>query len=216
MAEPSVSLFVPVLGAWAAVQDPLRGFPRGTRCDRGCSTLEPGREVEKHGKHTHPSHECNIDVFASYSIWYGCPGQQLPSHPTFSLKGLLFILRVWLMYPPSGWSALPPPEERNPSTMSTTSSVSLSRSGVRSSWRISCCMRGGSEVCVWGRGGGESEQENKNDVRQLASAGNKHIFDSSSQPRWKGNTGTKPGESITFLLSFTFYHWMCLELISRG
>ena len=55
------------------------------------------------------------------------------NHPTFSLKGLLFILRVWLTYPPSSWSALPPPEERNPSTMSTTSRVSLRRSGVRSS-----------------------------------------------------------------------------------
>ena len=52
------------------------------------------------------------------------------------------------MYHLSDWLALPPPVERKPSTISTTSSVSLSLSGVRSSWMISFCMRVGSDICV--------------------------------------------------------------------
>ena len=71
---------------------------------------------------------------------------------TFSQKGRL-IFRVFLMYTPRSLLALPPPEERNPNTMSTTSSVSRRRSTERSSSRISCCTRCGSgtwtmKVCV--------------------------------------------------------------------
>jgi len=77
--------------------------------------------------------------------------KQCPS--TFSLKGLLVILRVWLMYSHRDRSAFPPPEDRNPNTMSTTSSVSLRQSGVHNSWIISCCLCEGSGSYKWEKGG---------------------------------------------------------------
>ena len=44
------------------------GLPEGQDVTKGAVFSSLGEKVEKHGKHTHHSHECNLDVFASYSI----------------------------------------------------------------------------------------------------------------------------------------------------
>ena len=133
------------------VQVLQKGSPRGTGHNQGCNTLEPEKRGmgERNRLSRHTSFHKPIHVFIIQSImvvqqvgntysvihynsWVSRE-RSLKILATISVKALLFILSVWWTYSPSGWLAFPPPEERNPSTMSTTSSVSRRRSGVRSS-----------------------------------------------------------------------------------
>ena len=60
---------------------------------------------------------------------------------TFSEKFLVLIFRTFSTYSLRGLSALPPPEDRKPITMSTISNISRTLSSVCSSTTISCCKR---------------------------------------------------------------------------
>ena len=83
---------------------------------------------------------------------------------TFSLNGLSAILS-FLRYTASLVLGLPPPEVRNPRTMSTTSRDLRSRSGERNSRRMSCCTREGRET--WGKKEGrEGGQERRVELRK--------------------------------------------------
>ena len=129
-----------------------KGLPEGQDIIKGAIPLSLRREVymgERNRLSRHTSFHKPIHVFIIQSImvvqqvgntysvihynsWVSRE-RSLKILATISVKALLFILSVWWTYSPSGWLAFPPPEERNPSTMSTTSSVSRRRSGVRSS-----------------------------------------------------------------------------------